>query len=190
LVSASVLMLTALLPLMMLAMLVLYALGYKKVAPNKVMVLFRGSPEKGSTVIGVVQGGGRFMSPGARNFRMLDINADILEFEMTGVPTESGGSPVTLRLRVAAIWRIQSEPEVLKASAGKLVERTHGENEMAVREQLERVIRNMSGGMSAASFETDMMAVRSKATNDADLAVADLGLQVVAVRFLEVRPQG
>ena len=189
-VSAQVVLTTVIMLFALMVMMVLYAMGYKKVPPNKSMVLFRGDRERGPVVHGIVHGGGRFLFPGARNLKVIDMHANMLEFEMTGVPTLSVGLPATLRLRVAAIWRIDGDPETLRASAGRLIERTHGENEMAIQENLESTIRAMSGAMAPGEFEAGMANVRQEAAERANEEVTSNGLRVVTVRFLEVRPQG
>ncbi len=78
----------------------------------------------------------------------------------------------------------------LEISAGKLVDRTLGENEMAVKEQLEMAIRNLSAGITPEAFEADMELVRVKAQVNANVALVDQGLQVLTVHFLKIRPQG
>lgn len=176
--------------LMILAMMVVYAASYKKVPPNKAMVLFRGSRKKGAGPHAVIQGGGKFIIPGVERHSVLDMGANLVEFTVTGVPTASEGRPVTLRLNVAAIWRIVSDDQVLRRSAGNLVDRTKGENEMSVKELLEKAIRNISAGMAPEVFEIDMDIVGTKVGVAANDALIDLGLVVLAVHFLMVRPQG
>ena len=176
--------------MMMLAMPVVYALGYKTIGPNKAMVLFRGRGKKDAPPQAIIQGGGRFIIPGGESVSVLDMEAHLVKFDLRGVPTASEGYTVTMRLRVAAIWKIIGEREFLKISAGKLVDRTRGENEMAVKEQLEMAIRNLSAGITPEAFEADMEMVRAKAQLQANEALVDQGLHALTLHFLKIRPQG
>ena len=176
--------------IMMLVIMVLFALSYRKVPPNRALVLFKGTPDREMKVLRTIQGGGRFMPPGGMSSQELDMTVDLTEFEMTGVPTDSGGYPTSLRLRVAALWKINSIAEVLEEKAGGLMDRTQGENKMAVKEQLEAAFRNLSGGMGSAAFEKGMTSIRQRATLDANQALAELGLEILTVRVLHFKPQG
>lgn len=189
-VDSAVTIIVVIIFVMMLLMLVVYAVGYHTIGPNKAMVLFRGSGKKDGSPHAIIQGGGKFIIPGGESISVLDMEANLVEFDLSGVPTASEGYTVTLRLRVVAIWKIIGERGFLEISAGKLMDRTRGENEMAVKEQLEKAIRNFSAGITPEAFEADMELVRAKAQMHANVALVDQGLQVLTLHFLKIRPQG
>ncbi|UCC93633.1 MAG: SPFH domain-containing protein, partial [Thermoplasmata archaeon] len=174
----------------MIMMVVIYAIGYRKVPPNNAMVLFRGRPDKGGEAVYVIQGGGRFMLPGSGNYVLLEMDTDLVEFQMTGVPTKSEGGPVTLRLNVATIWRIVGDNESLLRAAGTLINKTRGENEMSVKGELEKAITNLCRGYSWQAVQSDSDLVKNKVTEEANQALAGLGLEIMTTEFLKIRPQG
>jgi uncharacterized membrane protein YqiK len=173
-----------------LLMVVMYAIGYRTVPPNKAMVLFRGKREKGAEAVYVIRGGGRFILPGSGNMALLDMDVDLVEFDMTGVPTKTEGGRITLRLKVAAIWRINGDTETLLRTGGTLADRTQGENEMAVRKELEKALTNLCRGISPEAVQSDSDLVKRKVTEEANGALDVLGLQVMTIELLKIKPQG
>jgi uncharacterized membrane protein YqiK len=176
--------------IMMLAMTAMFALGYRTVPPNRALVLFRQDREGKRQALGMIQGGGRFMMPGARNTAELDMTVDMTEFELSGVPTSSSGPTTSLRLKMVALWYITRDLDELKERASTLLDRTHGENEMAVKDQLEAAIRDISSGLSPESMQCDRRSIEGKTVKVANAALADLGIEVLTIRLLEIKPKG
>ncbi len=189
-VSESIVLVTVLIMFAMVAVLFLYAAGYRKVAPNKAMVLFRGKRSEGDEPRGIISGGGKFIIPGAGTVHILDLTAEMMEFEMDGLQTTYRGSPTKMRLRVATIWKISSSPDSLKANASKLVDRTRGENKMAVREALERSLQALAASVSMEEFESDRDLVAGKVSYAARDLLNELGLEIRSLVLLSVRQRG
>ncbi len=188
-VDQSVVMVVLIMLFMMMAVVVVYAFGYKKVPPNKALVVLgrRGRAGDGRNVL---SGGGKFILPGLESYRILDLSADLVTFELTGVNTTSQEGPVTMRIQVAAIWKIATDKESLGSHANSLVERTHGENEMAVRETLERAIRDMAASATLEAVESDRNWMASKVQRSAVELIDQHGLEIRSLVLLDVRPQG
>lgn len=189
-VTTAVVLVVVMVLFAMMAMMFVYATSYRKVPPNKAMVLFRGKRREGDEPRGIISGGGKFVIPGAATVHVLDLTADLLEFEMDGVQTTSRGAPTKMRLRVATIWKITSSPEVLKANASKLVDRTKGENQMAVRNALQRSLEALASSVSLEEFESDRDLVAGKVSYAAADLNDQLGLEIRSLVFLSVRPKG
>jgi len=176
--------------LAMIAMMVIYASSYKTVPPNRVLVLYRGNRKKGAEPQGMISGGGKFIIPGMESYYLLDLTADLLEFELHKVTTRSEGNPVTMRLNVAVIWKITSESRALKAAAGTLVDGTRGENRMDVKEQVEKAIRNAANSITAQEFEKDRDLLSDKFVNAMGGNLSEKGLEIRSLVFLKIKPQG
>jgi len=171
----------------MFAMMVIYAMGYKTVPPNQAMVEFRGGGDTRKTPPRFIAGGGRFILPGARSNRFLDLTIDLIELELNGVKSTSHGDPITFRVKVAVLWKITTDPDILKATAGGLVERTRGENQMAVKERMELAIRNAASSMSAEAFEMDRDVLSAKIQHAASDLVNELGLEIRSLHILNLK---
>jgi uncharacterized membrane protein YqiK len=189
-VNLSMVLVVVIMCFAMIAMVVVYSIGYTTIPPNKVMVLFRGKREKGMKAQALISGGGRFIIPGGGSYPILDLTTDLVEFELNGVPTRSEGPPITIRLRVAVIWKITSDANTLKETAGKLVERTRGENKMAVKETVERAIRNFAPSMSIQEFEADREMLSRKIQPAVGELMNELGLEIRSFYILNIKRQG
>jgi uncharacterized membrane protein YqiK len=188
--SAAVVLTMVIMVFAIFAMMVIYAMGYRTLPPNKAMVLVGGKQNKASSPQRVISGGGRFLIPGVQSYHLLDLSADLLEFELNGINTSSGGTPITMRLKVAVIWKITSDTDSLMANALKLVERTRGENQMAVKDMMEKAIRNIAASVSVEEFESDRDLVSSKVSYFARDLMNELGLEIRSLLFLKIKPQG
>jgi uncharacterized membrane protein YqiK len=172
------------------AMLVLYAVSYNRFPPNKLAVLTRGDPKKGNASYRFVTGGGKFVLPGAEKVTLLDLNAYLAKFVVDKVPTASDGPPKTVRLEVATIWKITSSQDALKEAAEGLVARTRGENEMAVKELVERALVNMGPGMTADAFRGDRDALSAGIQRHASVPLMSMGIEIRSFHILDLHEQG
>ena len=175
---------------MMLAMMVVYAFSYKKVPPHKAMVIFRGSRKKGTEPHRIISGGGKFILPGAESYSMLDLTADLIELELSGVETRSEGAPTKIRLKVALVWKITTERSSLEHAAGKLVDRTRGENRIEVKKQVEDAIRNLGPSLTVQEFEQDRDAFSGRFQMTMGHSLSELGIEIRSLHILKVQPQG
>jgi uncharacterized membrane protein YqiK len=173
-----------------LAMIAIYVASYKTVPPHRAMVVFRGRRKEGDEPRSIVSGGGRFVIPGGESYHMLDLTADLVRIELSGVDTSSGGVQMRMRVQVAAVWKISSDTSSLEANAGKLVERTRGENQMAIKDWLERAVRDIAASVTLEEFETDRDLVSAKISYTAADLMNELGLEIRSLVFLSIRPQG
>jgi len=174
----------------MFAMMAVYAMGYKTVPPNKAMVIYRGKGKNGIEPRAIISGGGKFIIPGGESYILLDLTADLIEFELNRVQSNSHGNPITFRLQVAVVWKITTDPSILKETAGILVERTRGENQIAVKERMEMAIRNAASSLTAEEFETDRDLFAGKIQHVASDLVNELGLEIRSLHILNVKTSG
>lgn len=188
-VSTDVVLVTLMVVFAMVAVMVVYAMRYRGFPPNKAVVLVRGDKSKGTAHYRLLKGTGKFVIPGVESVSLLDLNARITKFVVDKVPTSGDGGSNTVRLDVSAIWSITSNPERLEEAAEGLVGRTRGENEILVKEHLERAIRNAGPGHSALEFQMTRD-VTGVIGSHANRELEPLGLELRDLFFMKVRPQG
>ncbi|NIP36133.1 MAG: hypothetical protein GWN18_14385, partial [Thermoplasmata archaeon] len=173
----------------MMATIVVYAIGYRKVPPNKALVVLRMGRRADDSRGGVISGGGRFIMPGVESHRMLDLTVDLVKFELDRVETTSQGRPITMRIKVAALWKITTQSNALMSAASSLVERTHGENRMAVKETLEGAIRELAASSTLEDIETDRDLVSARVQVSASELMDRHGLEIRSIVFLKIKPK-
>lgn len=176
--------------LAMISMAVFYALNYHTIPPNKAMVLRSRRRTPGDGPVNFVSGGGRFILPGSESYQLLDLSADLVEFEMDGIETTFQGAPIKMRLKVAAIWKITTDRAAFVANVEKLVDRTRGENQMLIKDTLERAIRNVAASATLEEIETDRDMLAVHVQRSAVKLQDEMGLEVRSFVILKVRPIG
>ena len=189
-VASAVLLVVVMVMVALMAVIVIYATSYKKVPPNQAMVVFRGKRKPGDEPRGILSGGGKFIIPGGETYHLLDLTADMVRLELNGVQTTSNGSPTKMRIQLAAIWKLSSERDALKMNAGKQIDRTVGENRMAVKEMLENTIRNLAASSTLEEIESDRDMLAARVQHSAMDLMAELGIEIRSLVLLNVKPQG
>lgn len=142
--------------MVMIAMVMVYASRYKKVPPDKAMVVYgrRMGPGPGAGYR-VISGGGRFIVPVIEcyEFLPLDVRNIALELDEVRVSGE-GGTPERVRLKASALVKVSSEPSGLDVAAEHLLHKSDAEINEIARSTMEGVARTTL--RSATYHELDM----------------------------------
>ena len=74
----------------MLAMIVIYAARYKKVPPNKAMVIYGRKTRQGGPGYQVISGGGKFIIPIIESYDLISIAVRTLTFNLQDIKIDPG----------------------------------------------------------------------------------------------------
>ena len=175
-----------------LAMMTVYASRYKKVPPDKAMVVYgrRMGPGPGAGYR-VISGGGKFILPVIECYEYLPLDVRNIAMELDDVRvTGEGGTPERVRLKTSALVKVSSEPSGLNVAAEHLLHKSDADINEIARSTTEGVMRTIL--RSATYHELDMDR-EDWATRIGMLANRDLnnvGIEVRAFVIHDVHQSG
>jgi len=127
-VSANVILVVIIETFAMLALLVVYATRYKKVPPDKAMVVYGRKMHPGMKIgYQVISGGGKFILPIIESRAYMDMGAMGIELDMDDLETTHKGTPAKARCCVTAVVKVSSRKDALYVAAENLLDKSTDE---------------------------------------------------------------
>ena len=170
------LVITALVPVMILLMIGIYARRYKRVGPNEAMVVYgvrRG--DVGFVVIG--PGGGKFIQPIKESYKIMSLEAIAVDVKASGVITKSG---VPLAIDALAAVRISPERTKLNAAAQQLLSKSSDEVKSLACQVFLGHLRAVSSSLDVEQVRGDVETLARMVREAASVDLGAIGLEVVS----------
>ena len=175
--------------IMIVALVLVFASRYKKVPPNKAMVVYGRRMGGGKGYI-IVSGGGKFIMPIVEQYAFLPLEVRTLEFDLDSVTVDTIGGPRKARIRATAMYKIGSDPAVLEIAAEQLLGKPDEEIEKIARDILEGAIRELLTSLDFEKVSNDRDAVALGIHQRASSTLMNMGLEIRAFTFKELALKG
>lgn len=112
----------------MAVLMLVYALRYKKVPPNKAMVVYGRKTHPGMRIgYQTINGGGKFLLPIIESCEYLDLEPIGLDLVLDDIHTTYQGTPANARCRATAVVKIPTEKNALYVATEHLMGKSRGE---------------------------------------------------------------
>jgi len=169
--------------------LAVYASRYKRVPPDKAMVVYGRRAKEGRVGYSVITGGGKFIVPIVEAYEFLRLDVRTLDVVVTDIVTDVRQSGAKLNIKAVAQVRVSDDMEVLRTAASQLLHKTDPEiNEIALK-TLEGHVRSICATLTIEQVNTerDTMATQIQGMAAADLK--NLGLEIRSFVIKEVEDE-
>jgi len=167
---------------------VIYAARYKKVPPDKAMVVY-GRAFEGGRGYRVYSGGGKWIRPITEAYEFLPLDVRTQDVVVTDIVTDVKESGARLNIKAVAQVRISDDPDTLRTAAGQLLHKRDEQiNEIALK-TLEGHVRGICATLTIEQINSERDAV---ATQVQGLAAADLkniGLEIRSFVIKEIEDE-
>lgn len=170
-----------LLVLVFVALIVLYASRYKKVPPDKAMVVY------GKGGFKVITGGAKFIVPIIESYEFLPLDVRTLDVNVQDIVTDVARSGAKVNIKSVAQVKVSSDKRILYTAAEHLLHKKDGEiNEIAMK-TLEGHVRGVSATLTVEEINSDRDMVATKIQNMAGNDLKNMGIEIrsFVIRDLE-----
>ncbi len=169
------------------ALVLIYASRYKKVPPDKAMVVYGRRTKGGKRGYQVVTGGGKFIVPIIESYEYLPLDVRTLDVNVRDIVTDVKTSGAKVNVSSVTQVKISSERASLDTAAEQLLHKSDGEiNEIAMK-TLEGHVRGVCATMTIEAINSDRDAISAKIQNMAAKDLMNMGIEIrsFVIRDLE-----
>lgn len=178
-VDEEIVIVSILLFMLVISTTVIYAIRYKKVPPNKAMVIFgRRMSSQRSVGYEVISGGGKFIIPIIESYQLLPLDVRALDIDMDDLHVLSGGEERRARLEATVLVKISSDPMGLKVAAEHLLGKTDEEINHIARRMFEGDLRTICRTTEFDVIERDRDTMAAKVQAMAAQTLMNAGLEI------------
>jgi flotillin len=170
-----------LLVLVFVALIVLYASRYKKVPPDKAMVVY------GKRGFKVITGGAKFIVPIIESYEFLPLDVRTLDVNVQDIVTDVTRSGAKVNIKSVAQIKVSSDKRVLNTAAEHLLHKSDSEiNEIALK-TLEGHARGVCATLTVEEINSDRDTVATRIQNMAGNDLMNMGIEIrsFVIRDLE-----
>jgi flotillin len=161
------------------SMMIIYATRYKRVPPNKAMVVYGRRMGPGGPGYKVISGGGKFIVPIIESYEFLPLDVRALEFDLDDVRTVSNGEERKAHLVATAQVKIASEPSGLKVAAEHLLGKPD--------EEIDKIAHKMFEGSLRTIFRDTAFEELDKSRDTMAMMVQQIAAQDLLNIGIEIR---
>lgn len=174
------------------AVMTIYASRYKKVPPDKAMVVYGRRMGPGPGVgYQVLSGGGKFILPVIESYEFLPLDVRILHIDLEDVRiSPEGATPQRVRLKATALVKISSEPSVLKVAAEHLMHKADEEINTIAQSTIEGCLRTIFRTSTYEELDVDRNAWATRIQMTAAQDLLNVGLEVRAFNIHDIDLRG
>ena len=176
-----------------LAMIVIYASRYKKVPPNKAIVIYGRKMSQGGPGYRVISGGGKFIIPIIESYEFLSIEVRTLEFDLKDVKLDPGmyeEKTPRVAIEATALVEVGSSREELMVAAEHLMGKPDGDIDHMSRRIIEGHIRTVLRDIPRETIDKERDAVAARIQMSAHQDLMNVGLDVRAFTLNRVHLRG
>jgi flotillin len=160
------------------ALVVLYASRYKKVPPDKAMVVY------GKHGFQVITGGAKFIVPIIESYEFLPLDVRTLDINVTDIVTDVTRSGAKVNIKSVAQVKISGDKRVLNTAAEHLLHKTDAAiNEIAMK-TLEGHVRGVCATLTIEEINSDRDTISARIQNMAGNDLMNMG---IAIRSFVIR---
>ncbi|MFQ6106929.1 MAG: flotillin family protein [Thermoplasmata archaeon] len=161
----------------------LYARRYKKVPPDKAMVVY-GKKQVGKKGYQVISGGAKFIWPIVESYEFLPLDVRTLDVNVNDIVTDVARSGAKVNIKTVAQVKVSSDAATMDTAAEHLLHKTDSEiNEIAMK-TLEGHVRGVCATLTVEQINSDRDAISSQIQT---MAAADLKNMGIEIRSFVIR---
>ena len=169
------------------ALFLIYASRYKKVPPDKAMVVYGRKIKKGRRGYQVISGGGKFIMPVIESYEFLPLDVRTLDVNVRDIVTDVVSSGAKVNVKAVTQVKVSSDKASLDTAAEHLLHKTDSEiNEIAMK-TLEGHVRGVCATMTIEQINSDRDIISNKIQNMAAKDLMNMGIEIrsFVIRDLE-----
>ena len=169
------------------ALFLIYASRYKKVPPDKAMVVYGRKIKKGRRGYQVISGGGKFIMPVIESYEFLPLDVRTLDVNVRDIVTDVVSSGAKVNVKAVTQVKVSSDKASLDTAAEHLLHKSDPEiNEIAMK-TLEGHVRSVCATMTIEQINSDRDIISNKIQNMAAKDLMNMGIEIrsFVIRDLE-----
>jgi len=173
------------------ALLFVYASRYRKVPPDRAMVVYGRQMHPGVKIgYQVISGGGKFILPIIEDTKFMDLGLKEVVLDLDNLRTDptKGASPV--RVNIAVLYRISAEPSALHVACEYLLAKTSEDVKRMVEAVVQGCIRGIAAKMSPSDIDLNRDEVEEKLKASAWQDLLNMGIEIKALAIIRVHLKG
>ncbi len=165
------------------APILLYSWRYKKVPPDRAMVVY-GRRQIGKKGYQVISGGAKFIVPIIESYEFLPLDVRTLDVNVNDIVTDVARSGAKVNIKTVAQVKVSSDPATMDTAAEHLLHKSDSEiNEIAMK-TLEGHVRGVCATLTVELINSDRDAISSQIQT---MAAADLKNMGIDIRSFVIR---
>ena len=165
------------------APILLYSWRYKKVPPDRAMVVY-GRKQVGKKGYQVISGGAKFIVPIIESYELLPLDVRTLDVNVNDIVTDVARSGAKVNIKTVAQIKVSSDPATMDTAAEHLLHKSDSEiNEIATK-TLEGHVRGVCATLTVELINSDRDAISSQIQT---MAAADLKNMGIDIRSFVIR---
>jgi len=164
----------------------IYASRYKRVPPDKAMVIYGSGKKRAGKGYSVVSGGGKFIVPIFQGYDFLPLDVRTLEIMVKDIVTDVKTSGARMNIMAVTQVKIASDEASLYTAAEQLLHKTDPEINEIAQKTLEGHVRGICATMTIEAINSDRDAVASHVQSQAAKDLRNMGLEIRSFVIKEI----
>jgi flotillin len=190
-VDVNLVIVVSVLVLAMLSQLLVFAWRYKKVPPDRAMVVYGRMMHPGSrTGHRFISGGGKFLLPIVEEMKEMDVGVKALSKELDNVKTDPEHGSSKMRVNLICLYKAATEPSALRVGVEHLMGKSQEDIKRMVEVCLEGAIRTIAYGMSPREIDLGREDLALKVRQGAGAELLNIGIEVTSLAIVDLRERG
>jgi flotillin len=175
----------------MFAVLAVYASRYKKVAPDRAMVVYGRKMHPGLKIgYQVITGGGKFLVPIIEDVKYMDLGLKDVILELDSLRTDPTEGSSLVRLYLTAIYRISADPSGIHVACEQLLDKTGEDIKRMVEVTIEGHARGIVATMTSKDIDLNRDEFEKKLRQFVSMDLLNAGIDVKAIAIIRVHRVG
>ncbi len=174
----------------LISMLIIYAARYKKVPPDKAMVVYGRKMKPGKTIgYQVISGGGKFILPIIEAYEFLPLDVRTLDIHVDDIVTDVVRSGAKINIKSVTQVKVSSEAESLKVAAEHLLHKSNAEIDEIALKTLEGHVRGVCATMTIEAINSDRDTISGKIQTMATSDLKNMGIDIRSFVIKEIEDE-
>ncbi len=170
-------------------LLAIYASRYKKVPPDKAMVVYGRKVKEGRAGYQVVSGGGKFIVPIVEAYEFLPLDVRTLDVVVPDIVTDVRQSGAKINIKAVAQVRISDDPATLRTAAAQLLHKRDPEiNDVALK-TLEGHVRSICATLTVEQVNSDRDSIATQIQGMAANDLKNIGMEIRSFVIKEIEDE-
>ncbi len=167
---------------------VIYAARYKKVPPDKAMVVY-GRAFEGGRGYRVYSGGGKWIRPITEAYEFLRLDVRTQDVVVTDIVTDVTKSGAKLNIKAVAQVRISDDPDTLRTAASQLLHKRDEQIDEIALKTLEGHVRGICATLTIEQINSERDAVATQVQGLAANDLKNIGLEIRSFVIKEIEDE-
>ena len=189
-VSEAIVIVLVILVIAIMAGILVYAARYKKVPPDKAMVVYGRKMQPGVKIgYQVISGGGKFILPVIEAYEFLPLDVRTLDVNVNDIVTDVATSGAKINIMSVTQVKVSSEKSALYVAAEHLLHKSNAEiNEIAMK-TLEGHVRGVCATMTIEAINSDRELISSSIQTQATGDLLNMGIEIRSFVIKEIEDE-